>query len=672
MKSPALFVSARGAFLLSKIFIICRQNFEQVYLSCFSDTISMPYNIVMENKKTQVYIWNFCKKIKNKLFSADIIQNIKKLFYFLRVSKVNLWFLVLSIFLSFCFTLFTMYSVSLLLPLTKGIIGGDFGDVQKMAGIGHLVKYFHVFFNSPTRVFVALIIWVYLMTIIKNILSYLAFLSTQYQAKLATTKLRQLLVAKCVSFGKKFYDDNTISYIQSILTKSTGLIESQFKLFQQFIIQFLLLVVYLIVMVKISFLLTLIAIIIFPVVGFFTKILTRKITVATLAYSKTSMNLNDKIFNMLYCMPVIKSFVKEQHELDKFNKASEEEVGQSFKIQKLANLAGPVEDIGTTTGILFVAFGLATIMKVGYAIDASQAIVFFYLAMKIIPGLNALNDFKLGAAVNVASIQDVEHIIKQDDSSTVKGGEKIYNGLKKEIAFSNLSFSYTKSGSPALRGVSFSVEKGKTVAIVGPTGSGKSTLVNLLLRFYDCPSGSILLDGNDIRDYDVASVRKHMSYVSQDVLLFNDTIKNNLIYGSNVEVTDSFLTDIGKKTQIHNFIDKMPQKYDTIIGERGGRLSGGEKQRLSIARAIIKNPEILILDEATSALDSQTESRISDFISENSKGKTLIIIAHRLSTIRKADKIVYLENGNVTESGTLQELVDKKGAFYRQWETQKI
>ena len=216
------------------------------------------------------------------------------------------------------------------------------------------------------------------------------------------------------------------------------------------------------------------------------------------------------------------------------------------------------------------------------------------------------------------------------------------------------------------------MEKGKTVAIVGPTGAGKTTIINLLMRFYDCPSSAIFIDGEDIRSFTLQSLRAHIALVSQEVFLFNDTIKNNMIYGLDREVGNDELIEVAKKARLYDFIARMPQGFDTEVGDRGIKLSGGEKQRLSLARALLKGSEILILDEATSSLDSKTEQLIQQAINEAIKNRTSIVIAHRLSTIKNADKIIVLDNGSVTETGTLDELLERKGQFYELWEAQKF
>lgn len=595
-----------------------------------------------------------------------------KLFSFLRMSKVNLWFMPLAALLSFFQSMAVMYSTCLLFPLAQGIISNDFSHVRHLRLVGTILDHLPWFTASSTRLFIFLVFWIYLMTILRNVFRYLSFLCTQFQSKLATAKVRQLLVVKCLSFGKDFYDKNTISYLQSVLTKSTSLIENQFKLFSNLTTQIFLLSSYLIVMMVISWQLTCLTMVFFPLITFLTHLLSKNIAKASEEHHRTAQNLNDKIFNMLYCMPVIKSFVKERDEVQKFAQASDQEIEQSFQQQRISSLAAPIEDMGSMTGILLIALGIAGFLHAGKGIGASNAFIFFYLCMRVMPLINVFNHFKLGAAGSASALHDIEHVLNQPDSATIQGGHDIFTGVKERISFKDLSFRYTEQGPLVLDKINFDVEKNSVVAIVGPSGSGKTTLVSLLLRFYDCPEGAILIDGTDIRHFDVATLRKQIAFVSQEVLLFNDTVRNNIVYGADSNVSDNDLRGLSEKVAVHDFVDKLPDKYDTHVGERGARLSGGERQRLSIARAIMKDPQILIMDEATSALDSGTETRINDFLSEISSEKTLIIIAHRLSTIKRADKVVYIDKGRVVEAGTLQVLIDKKSAFFRLWQAQKL
>jgi subfamily B ATP-binding cassette protein MsbA len=242
--------------------------------------------------------------------------------------------------------------------------------------------------------------------------------------------------------------------------------------------------------------------------------------------------------------------------------------------------------------------------------------------------------------------------------------------LKKEIVFDNVTFQYADADEPVLSSLSFTVQRGEIIALVGPSGGGKSTLVDLLPRFYDVTGGSILLDGIDIRDYDLADLRGLMGIVTQETILFNENIRNNIAYGLEQYPIEEII-EAAKMANAHQFISEIPEGYDTVIGERGVKLSGGQRQRLSIARALLKNPEIMIFDEATSALDNESEQLVQEAIERLMINRTSFVIAHRLSTIRNASRIIVIEKGRIVQTGTHADLIaDERGLYKKLYEMQ--
>src|SRR5262249_21108571 len=278
------------------------------------------------------------------------------------------------------------------------------------------------------------------------------------------------------------------------------------------------------------------------------------------------------------------------------------------------------------------------------------------------------NNFQqaLGASQEVFRFMDEEDEIKDKPAAT------ILPPFRKSVRFEDVSFSYREAEAdnvPILRNVNLEVEAGEIVAIVGSSGAGKSTLVHLIPRFFDVTSGAIKIDGHDLRDVTLASLRAQIGIVTQETILFNDTVRNNIAYGL-PNVDQGAVIEAARAALAHDFILRLPEGYDTIIGERGLRLSGGERQRISIARALLKNAPILILDEATSALDNESEALVQSALQNLMTGRTVFVIAHRLTTVRRVDRIVVLENGCITDSGTHDDLLTRLGTYRKLYELQ--
>ena len=365
---------------------------------------------------------------------------------------------------------------------------------------------------------------------------------------------------------------------------------------------------------------------------------------------------------------VVKAFGMEESEINKFSEKNYSLFRISMKGVKVTELSTPImEFIGAAGASLIIWYGGYQVVKgvttPGTFFSFLTALIMMFSPLKALTRVNSAIQQSIAAAERVFAILDLNN-----ERDTDKGTREL-NGIKEKIELKNVSLKYEGSSKHALSNVSFSVQHGKTVAIVGSSGGGKTTIGNLLLRFYEPDAGGIYIDGTDIRDFSLSSLRSQIGIVSQDVILFNDTVLGNISYGKK-DISMEGIVNAAKKAYADDFINRMSDGYNTVIGERGAKLSGGEKQRIAIARAILKDPPIMILDEATSALDTESEHIIQMALENLMIGRTTFVIAHRLSTIKNADLIIAMDGGRVAEMGQHEELLKSNGLYKRLYDMQ--
>ena len=375
--------------------------------------------------------------------------------------------------------------------------------------------------------------------------------------------------------------------------------------------------------------------------------------------------LNANLSNSLSGILTVKSFNREEREFIRISDSSVEVKSANYHAIRLSAAFIPIIRIailfGFTATLLIGGF-----MALEGDINVAMYSVLLFITQRLLWPLTELGDtFDLYQRA-MASFRRINTL--KNTQPEIKNGDIESNGINEKIQLKKVNFSYVEDF-PVLNDVSLSIQKGSTTAIVGSTGSGKSTLIKLLLRLYDVDSGQIMFDDADIKDLEVHSLRKNIGLVSQDIFLFEGTVFDNIAYG-NLDATEEEIWQAAKLSESDEFINLLPNKKDTVVGERGQKLSGGQRQRISIARAILKNPEILILDEATSAVDNETEAAIQRSLDTLKDGRTVVAIAHRLSTIRNADIIYVLEKGEIVESGTHDELVNLKKVYANLWNVQ--
>jgi ATP-binding cassette, subfamily B, bacterial MsbA len=362
---------------------------------------------------------------------------------------------------------------------------------------------------------------------------------------------------------------------------------------------------------------------------------------------------------------LVKSFRGEPYEDSRFTEASHRYSSGMVRITRIAALSQPMTElIGVSVAMLILWIGAREVLLGGPgAMDSATLITFMIMVMRLLPPLKQLSQAPTTAQQSLASAERLFEVLDQPTEQQLDSGTRSVAELRDSIAFERVSFSYCDE--PVLREVSFTARRGEVVALVGASGAGKSTLVDLIPRFYEPTSGVIRLDGVDTREIALASLRGLTGIVSQDTVLFNDTVRSNIAYGALGRFTDDQVAAAARAANAHGFISELPQGYDTVLGERGTRLSGGQRQRLAIARALLTDPPILVLDEATSALDTESERLVQEAIDRLLAGRTVFVIAHRLSTVVHADQILVLERGEIVERGSHAELLARRGVYHR-------
>jgi ATP-binding cassette, subfamily B, bacterial MsbA len=407
---------------------------------------------------------------------------------------------------------------------------------------------------------------------------------------------------------------------------------------------------------------------IFPVMGLLIYSIGKKLKRFSVFSQEKMADLNTILAESIQGVRIIKAFRREAYEAKKFREVNYSYYKYAMKVIKRTLVMSPLtEFIGVIGAVVIVYFGGKQVMQDQLSFGVFALFLGALLSMirpfKKLSKVHAINQKAVAGSKRIYAILDMAPLVVE------KEGAKPLNSCVQKIEYQDVWFQYKKQEEFVLKGIDFEAKRGDIVAVVGPTGAGKTTLLNFLPRFYDPTRGKILFDGRDLRDIKISSLRDKIGLVTQDMILFNDTVRNNIAYG-NLEASFKDIESASEKALAYDFIKKMPKGFDTFIGERGFRLSGGEKQRLCIARAILKNPEILILDEATSQLDSASEDLVQKALNNLMQARTVFVIAHRLSTVKHATKILVMQDNRVVEQGTHQELMQISDLYKKLYQLQ--
>ena len=429
-----------------------------------------------------------------------------------------------------------------------------------------------------------------------------------------------------------------------------------------------LVIVYIAILFSISWQLSLIALIILPLLGFSLQPMLKRLRRGNLRRGNVHGEMTSVLQETISGIRLVKASGTESYEEGRFADGSNKYALSSLKMTRLALVAPPVtEIIGTLIAVLILWIGAWQVLRSG-TMTGATLLAFLTLVLRLLQPLKQLSQMRTTAQSSLASAERLFEILDSPAEFQRDRGTRETASFDRELSFESVSFSY--GDAPVLSGIDLRAGKGEVIALVGPSGSGKSTLVDLIPRFYEPTGGRILLDGIDTREIKLPALRSLTGIVSQETVLFHDSVRNNIAYGATSKYTQAQIEAAARAANAHEFIMELPRGYDTLLGERGTRLSGGQRQRLAIARALLTDPPILILDEATSALDTESERLVQEAVDRLLQGRTVFVIAHRLSTITHADQILVLDRGEIVERGTHADLLVRRGAYYRLYSLQ--
>lgn len=523
--------------------------------------------------------------------------------------------------------------------------------------------------EDPVGAWKSIAILLIVFTLFKGVAEYL---STYLMARIgqsAVLTLRQDLYSHLLAQSATFFERHRTNYLVSRLVSSAAAIETAVtSTLRDMLREGFTLIFFLGASFYYSWRLTLGSLALAPVIAILTAKFGRALRNLARENFEGSKELTDTAQEALANQGIVKAYRAEKRESERFTKVARRIVRANLRSASIAGASPPtIEMIGILFVVLLLFFGQREI--IADRMNTAQFFAFLFFLFRSYDPMRKLSRLQNSMEQALAAAHHVWEVMDEHATIEEKPGASALPALKKEIELRNISFGYANETRSVLRDVSLKIKAGTMVALVGESGGGKSTLTKLLPRFHDPQSGEVLWDGTDIRDATVSSLRKQIALVTQETVLFNDTVRHNIAYGK-PEASDIEIEEAALIAFAHDFIRELPDGYDTIVGERGIFLSGGQRQRLAIARAILVNAPVLILDEATSALDAESERLVQSAISNLVRNRTTLVIAHRLSTVRRADVIVVMEAGRIIEMGTHAELLSKGGQYRKLYELQ--
>ncbi len=613
----------------------------------------------------------------------------KKLFSVLKYTRDYKKYTYLNILFNVLFSVFSVFSITLAIPFLKLIFESDTSYYQNIVDKGLPAFGYNTTYASAWGYFkmaqliiiygkASVLMWicfaVFVATFFKNVFRYFAMYFLAPIRNGVVMDLRNKMMKKSLELPLSYFSDERKGDMMSRMT--TDVIEIEWSIMQTLELIFrepLLIIISLIMLIVISPYLTLYVFLLLPVAALAVALVSRSLK----SRSAKGKVVFGQLFNImeetLGALKVIKAFTGERFIQNRFEKVNKEYNKISIGLYRRADLTSPISET-VVLGVLMLILFIGGVMVIDQTSSLSPEafLGYFAVASQIVPPIKQITLAYNNIQKGLASEERIEKILHAENPIVNSADAKHIQTFDQSIEFKNVSFAYHKGDAGhVLKNINLIIPKGKTIALVGQSGSGKTTLADMIPRFYDTDLGEIQLDGISIKNIAVESLRKQIGVVTQESILFNDTIEHNITFGMDTFDKEKVI-EAAKIANAHDFIMQQPNGYQTNIGDRGGKLSGGQRQRISIARAILKNPPILILDEATSALDTESERLVQDALNNLMKNRTSIVIAHRLSTIINADEIIVINKGELAEQGSHQQLLEKNGIYKKLYDMQNF
>ena len=498
---------------------------------------------------------------------------------------------------------------------------------------------------------------------LRAIFDYLGNIYSKRTALSLVDCLRRRVFDQFESFQLSYFTTSSPGSLISTLRGEVNQVQQAFNVLSNFVVHGSKVLAYLAAMLLLSWQLFLTSVLVFGLMSAGLTSLTRRVREASFEVPKANKAFTNSALSFINGIRTVHASGTQEFERKRYYAATRQVFTSQLGVIRLSSLVQPlIEGLGATllVGMVVVSYGL--LISTG-RLKAAELLTFLFVLIRTTPLISSLNSTRVTFIASQGALSAVNELLSRHDKPYFQDGTVPFTEFKQSIDFEAVDFAYNPD-EPVLHDITLSIKRGETTALVGASGAGKTTLADLLPRFYDPTQGRILVDGIDMRELKINTLRHKMAIVSQDTFIFNTTVRDNITYGVE-NATDTDILEVASMANALDFIHDLPLGFDTVLGERGVRLSGGQRQRIAIARALLRNPEILILDEATSALDSVTERLIQESLEKLAQGRTVIAIAHRLSTIANADKVVVMEKGRIVEQGTYDALLKQKGKLWK-------